>query len=85
MPTPQSLLSRQKTPILIATFLTASSLFVGLKWRAVMARSEAAKKASSKEGNANANFSVATGRSDFDRWWDLKFTLSMEMEEASKL
>ncbi|TVY25490.1 hypothetical protein LHYA1_G005741 [Lachnellula hyalina] len=47
MPTPQSLLS----------------LFVGLKWRAVMARSEAAKKASSKEGNANANFGVATGRS----------------------
>ena len=28
-----------------------------------MARSEAAKKASSKEGNANANFGVATGRS----------------------
>ncbi|TVY21313.1 hypothetical protein LARI1_G000459 [Lachnellula arida] len=61
MPAPQSILSRQRTPILIGTFLTGSALFVGLKWRAVMARSEAAKKASSKE--ANANFSVAPGRS----------------------
>jgi hypothetical protein len=36
-----------------------SAFFIGMKWRAVMARSEAAKKAGSKD----INYSVATGRS----------------------
>ncbi|TVY46073.1 hypothetical protein LOCC1_G001766 [Lachnellula occidentalis] len=61
MPAPQSILSRQRTPLAIGAFLTGSALFVGLKWRAVMARSEAAKKASSKD--TNGNFSVDAGRS----------------------
>ncbi|TVY75779.1 hypothetical protein LSUE1_G004477 [Lachnellula suecica] len=50
--------SRQRTPLFIGAFLGAGALFIGLKWRAVLDRSEAAKKASTKE-----NFSVATGRS----------------------
>lgn len=37
----------------------ASALFLGLKWKAVLARSEAAKKASTKE----INYSVAPNRS----------------------
>lgn len=50
---------RQRTPLLIGTFLAGSSIFIGLKWRAVMQRSEATKKATSKP----ANYSVDTGRS----------------------
>ncbi|RDL39953.1 Uncharacterized protein BP5553_04293 [Venustampulla echinocandica] len=58
-PSPRTMLSRQRTPLLIGTFIAGSSIFIGLKWRAVMQRSEAAKKATSKP----ANYSVDTGRS----------------------
>lgn len=50
---------RGRTPWLIASFVGASALFLGLKWKAVLARSEAAKKASTKE----INYSVAPNRS----------------------
>ncbi|KAF4635946.1 hypothetical protein G7Y89_g2145 [Cudoniella acicularis] len=48
--------SRQRTPLLIGTFLVGSAFFIGLKWRAVMQRSEAAKQASSK-----TNYNVQPG------------------------
>ncbi|CAL3971433.1 unnamed protein product [Diplocarpon coronariae] len=51
---------RQRTSLLIATFFGATAIFGGLKWKAVFSRSEAAKKASTKE---NYNYSVAPGRS----------------------
>jgi len=60
MAPPRTIFSRQRTPLLIATFFGGSALFIGFKWRSVMQRSEAAKKASTKEG---ANYSVAPGRS----------------------
>ncbi|EKD18322.1 hypothetical protein MBM_03315 [Drepanopeziza brunnea f. sp. 'multigermtubi' MB_m1] len=50
---------RQKGPLVI-TAIGAGALFIGLKWKAVLARSEAAKKTSTKE---NYNYSVAPGRS----------------------
>jgi hypothetical protein len=51
---------RQRTPLLIATFFSGGALFIGLKYRTIMQRSEAAKKANAKEG---VNYSVAPGRS----------------------
>jgi hypothetical protein len=53
------MLRRQRTPLLIGAFISASALFIGLKWRAVVQRSEAAKKA----GQKDVNYSVAPGRS----------------------
>lgn len=50
--------SRQRTPLLLATFVGGSALFIGLKWRAVLARSEAAKDTAK-----GINYSVAPGRS----------------------
>lgn len=44
---------------MVATFFGGAALFIGFKWRAVMARSEAAKRAGTKE----INYSVAPGRS----------------------
>lgn len=52
-------LRRQRNPLLLATFLGGSGLFIGLKWRAVVQRSEAAKKA----GTTDVNYHVAPGRS----------------------
>ncbi|RKF62761.1 hypothetical protein GcC1_01111 [Golovinomyces cichoracearum] len=43
----------------IVGFCGCSALFLGLKWRAVMERSESAKRSSSKE----ANFIVVPSRS----------------------
>ncbi|PBP28179.1 hypothetical protein BUE80_DR000963 [Diplocarpon rosae] len=57
---PRSIFQRQRTPLLIGTFFGATAIFGGLKWKAVFSRSEAAKKASTKE---NCNYSVAPGRS----------------------
>lgn len=51
---------RQKVPLLITASVGVGALFVGMKWKAVLARSDAAKKASTKE---NYNYSVAPGRS----------------------
>lgn len=51
---------RQRTPLLIATFIGGAALFISFKYRTVMQQSEAAKKANSKEG---VNYSVAPGRS----------------------
>jgi hypothetical protein len=50
---------RQRTPFLLLAFFGGGGLFVGLKWRAVMQRSEAAKKAGAKD----VNYAVAPGRS----------------------
>lgn len=47
-----------RTPLVIAAFGGAAAIFVGLKWRAVFARSEAAKERS----GANV-YTVQTGRS----------------------
>ncbi|KAH8808703.1 hypothetical protein F5884DRAFT_858225 [Xylogone sp. PMI_703] len=55
---PRSGLSRQpRMPLLLFTFIAGSGVYFGLKWRAVMQRSEAAKKASAP------NFFVVPGRS----------------------
>jgi hypothetical protein len=57
---------RQRTPLLLVTFLAGGSLFVGFKWRAVMARSEAAKRANARPGDndkAVKYFGVEAGRS----------------------
>ncbi|KAI0994845.1 hypothetical protein K3495_g13337 [Podosphaera aphanis] len=43
--------TRNRAPYIIASFLGLSTVFIGLKWRAVMRRSEDAKKATSKEIN----------------------------------
>ncbi|KAF8861756.1 hypothetical protein BDZ45DRAFT_671585 [Acephala macrosclerotiorum] len=59
MAPPRSQLPRSRTPWLIGTFVGAGALFIGLKWKAVLARSEAAKKAGTKE----INYSVAPNRS----------------------
>lgn len=48
-----------RTGLFVAAFVGAGALFIGLKWNAVLARSEAAKKASTKE----INYSVAPNRS----------------------
>jgi hypothetical protein len=48
--------SRSRTPLVVGTIVTASVFFIGMKWRAVMARSEAAKHTSSKD-----NLHVAAG------------------------
>ncbi|KAH8593428.1 hypothetical protein B0O99DRAFT_627175 [Bisporella sp. PMI_857] len=59
-PIPQrSFIERRRTPLLLLTFLGGSAAFIGFKWRAVMQRSEAAKRASSKE----TNYAVVPGRS----------------------
>ncbi|KAG4437357.1 hypothetical protein IFR05_007163 [Cadophora sp. M221] len=57
----RSVFSRQRTPLLIATFFGGSAVFVALKWRAVFSRSEAAKRATTK--TKDINYSVAPGRS----------------------
>jgi len=61
MPPPRNIVSysRQRTPLLFLAFFGVGGLFIGLKWRAVMQRSEAANKA----GTAGINYSVAPGRS----------------------
>ncbi|KAH6676601.1 hypothetical protein B0J14DRAFT_585881 [Halenospora varia] len=48
-PQSRTTFSRQRGPLLIGTFLGASAFFIGLKWRAVMQRSEAAKQANSRD------------------------------------
>jgi len=58
MPPSRSVFSRQR-PLLLFTAIGAGGVFIGSKWRAVMARSEAAKNASSTDGN----YTVAPGRS----------------------
>lgn len=45
--------------MLLAALVGGSALFIGLKWRAVIARSEAAKVAGTKD----VNYAVAPGRS----------------------
>jgi hypothetical protein len=45
--------------LVLAALFGGTALFVGMKWRAVIARSEAAKLAGTKD----ANYAVATGRS----------------------
>jgi len=45
--------------VLLAALVGGSALFIGLKWRAVIARSEAAKVAGTKD----VNYAVAPGRS----------------------
>lgn len=52
---------RRSAPLLPLAFLLGAGLFLGYKWRAVMQRSEAAKKASEREGRVD--FRVVTGRS----------------------
>lgn len=51
--------SRSRNPVILAALVGGSALFIGLKWRAVLARSEAAKIAGSKD----SNYAVAPGRS----------------------
>lgn len=46
---------KQRAPLVIAAIVAGSGLFIGLKWRAVMARSDAAKRAN--------EYTVAPGRS----------------------
>ncbi|TAQ88808.1 hypothetical protein B7494_g2890 [Chlorociboria aeruginascens] len=58
MPPPStSVFTRPSAPVLIAVFLGGGGLFMGLKWRAVFQRSEAAKKASTRD------YAVVPGRS----------------------
>ncbi|EPE32503.1 hypothetical protein GLAREA_07637 [Glarea lozoyensis ATCC 20868] len=42
-------LPRSRTPLVVSTIVVGSVFFIGMKWRAVIARSEAAKHASSKD------------------------------------
>ncbi|CAG8954670.1 hypothetical protein HYFRA_00004592 [Hymenoscyphus fraxineus] len=62
IPPPRSFFSRQRTPILI---VLGGGLFIGLKWRAVMQRSEEAKRASAK-GSYHVDAGERSGK-----WWDL--------------
>ncbi|KAB8298215.1 hypothetical protein EYC80_001954 [Monilinia laxa] len=55
-PPTRALFSRQR--LILGTFLGGGALFIGMKWKAVLQRSEAAKIAGSKQ-----NFAVAAGRS----------------------
>lgn len=50
---------RQRNPLLLAAFIGGGGIYLGLKWRAVLQASEAAKKAGTKD----INYSVAPGRS----------------------
>ncbi|OBT62818.1 hypothetical protein VE03_07669 [Pseudogymnoascus sp. 23342-1-I1] len=50
-----------RAPLVIAAFGGAAAIFIGLKWRAVFARSEAAKERSGA-GGGNV-YTVQTGRS----------------------
>ena len=56
---------KQRTPLLLATFVGGGALFIGLKWRAVLQKSEAAKLATTRTGSgkADVNYSVDAGRS----------------------
>ncbi|CAG8972177.1 hypothetical protein HYALB_00007319 [Hymenoscyphus albidus] len=62
IPPPRSFFSRQRTPIFI---VLGGGLFIGLKWRAVMQRSDEAKRASAK-GSYHVDAGERSGR-----WWDL--------------
>ncbi|KAJ8060143.1 hypothetical protein OCU04_010492 [Sclerotinia nivalis] len=55
-PPARALFSRQR--LILGTLLGGGALFVSMKWKAVMQRSEAAKIAGSPR-----NFAVAAGRS----------------------
>ncbi|RFU26977.1 hypothetical protein B7463_g9371, partial [Scytalidium lignicola] len=55
----RSMFSRQRTPLFLFAFMAGSGVFFALKWKAVMQRSEAAKKASTQ----GVNFAVVPGRS----------------------
>ncbi|PSS10887.1 hypothetical protein M430DRAFT_37048 [Amorphotheca resinae ATCC 22711] len=59
MPPARGFVAKQRTPLVIAACVGAGSVFIGLKWRAVMQRSEEAKRAAGK----NINYTVAPGRS----------------------
>ncbi|KUJ06975.1 uncharacterized protein LY89DRAFT_743306 [Mollisia scopiformis] len=59
MAPPRSGMPRGRTPWLIGAVVGTGALFIGLKWKAVLARSEAAKKSGTKE----INYSVAPNRS----------------------
>lgn len=52
-------ISRRRTPLILMTIFGGSAFFIGLKWRAVMQRSEEAKRSGTKD----INYSVAPGRS----------------------
>jgi hypothetical protein len=55
---------RQRTPLLLLAFIAGGSLFVGFKWRAVMARSEAAKQRTAIDAEGRQRYyGVDAGRS----------------------
>jgi hypothetical protein len=72
--------SRQRTPLLLATFLGSAALFVGFKFRTMMTQSEAGKQAREKEG---VNYSVVPGRSGILPFPCLKFSRKARMETGS--
>jgi hypothetical protein len=61
------MLSHRRRPFLFTALFGGSALFIGLRWRAVLQRSEAAKKAASKD----VNYSVAPGRSGMMKFSEL--------------
>ncbi|KIN00152.1 hypothetical protein OIDMADRAFT_199344 [Oidiodendron maius Zn] len=57
-PPPGNFFTKQRTPLLLTAFVGGGALFIAMKWRAVIQRSEAAKRA-----GARHDYGVATGRS----------------------